>query len=267
MELISKISRGSRMDQIYIPKRRIGFSAGSFVVIRPLQESKPSAEKLFFYNVKQLEPAKLQMVDTLFQQIEKSVSGYDNIIITGSLLEKGFHFNDIDLVLVSSEKINKQEIEQLLADAIGTKVHLILIDNKTLIKGFSTDPLYQAMLSRCISRRRFVYNTENQVDYRILDLHLLKSKTLPENFDFVNGNTKYEMVRNAVSIALFLRKQRVSNGSINREIDMMFGREMSTRIKENIFADKKGFLGTYSKFIKGLSSQILEGISYGAKQE
>jgi len=37
MELIAKISKGSKMDQVYIPKNRIGFSAGSYVMMRNMQ--------------------------------------------------------------------------------------------------------------------------------------------------------------------------------------------------------------------------------------
>ena len=37
MELIGRISKGSKMDQIYIPKNRIGFSAGEYVLILPIK--------------------------------------------------------------------------------------------------------------------------------------------------------------------------------------------------------------------------------------
>ena len=59
MELIAKISKGSKMDQVYIPKNRIGFSAGSYVIIRPL-EGKKTVEKPYLYNIKSIEPVKLR---------------------------------------------------------------------------------------------------------------------------------------------------------------------------------------------------------------
>ena len=38
MEIIAKISKGSKMDQIYIPRNRESFPAGSFVIIKLLEE-------------------------------------------------------------------------------------------------------------------------------------------------------------------------------------------------------------------------------------
>ena len=50
MEIISRVSKGSKMDQIYIPKNRAGLTIGEYVVITPLsreikkQENGKSAE-------------------------------------------------------------------------------------------------------------------------------------------------------------------------------------------------------------------------------
>ena len=41
MEIIAKISRGSKMDQVYIPKNRGGFSIGSYVILKPIKIKKP----------------------------------------------------------------------------------------------------------------------------------------------------------------------------------------------------------------------------------
>lgn len=266
MELISKISKGSRMDQIYIPKNRLGFDIGSYVVVRSLQETEKITIKPFFYNINFLEPVKLGIVNEIFENIDKIVGNYDNTIITGSFLEKGFNFNDIDILLISENGLNKNYIGKLLENKIGIKVHIISINNKTLIKGLSSDPLYQTMLSKCVCRKRFVYRIKPKINYKILDLHLLKSKLLAENFDFLNGNEKYEMVRNAVSIALFVDNKEVSKDKVDEKIDRLFGKEMSKKIKENTITDKKDFLDKYKRFYKSLSSKILNRIN-GSKQK
>jgi len=46
MAIVAKISRGSKMDQIYIPKNRAGFSTGQYVLISPL-ESELKQKRLF----------------------------------------------------------------------------------------------------------------------------------------------------------------------------------------------------------------------------
>lgn len=256
------------MDQIYIPKRRIGFDVGSYVTIVPLQKTiEMGIEKPFFYNINFLEPIKIKIINEIFENIDKIIYKYDNIIITGSFLERGFNFNDIDILLITEDKINKIYLEKLLEGRIGIKVHVILMNNRTLIKGLSSDPLYQTMLSRCVARKRFVYRIKPKINYKILDLHLLKSKLLVENFDFLSGNEKYEMVRNAVSIALFIDNKEVSKDKVDETINKLFGKYMARKIKDNIVTDKKDFLDKYKKFYTGLFSKILDRIKNGSKQK
>lgn len=267
MELISKISKGSMMDQIYIPKNRIGFGIGSYVVVKPLQKIEETAIKPFFYNVGFLEPIKIRIIDEIFENINKVVSRYDNIIVTGSFLDEGFNFNDIDVLIISEDEFDKKYLEQSLENKLGIKVHIILMNNQTLIKGLSTDPLYQTMLSKCVARKRFVYRIKHKINYKILDLHLLKSKLLAENFDFLSGNEKYEMVRNTVSIALFIDNKEVSKDKVDETIDKLFGKGIGKKIKENVIIDKKDFLDKYKRFYNNLSSKILDRIENGSKQE
>jgi len=86
MELIAKISKGTKMDQIYIPKNRPGLSAGDYVIIKSLEVQKP-AENPYLYNIKSIEPVKLEIVNEIFGIIDKSLD-YANIIITGSFIEQ-----------------------------------------------------------------------------------------------------------------------------------------------------------------------------------
>ena len=189
MELISKISKGSKMDQIYIPKKRNGFVTGSYVIIQniktPIQTKKP-----YFYNIKSIEPIKIEVIKQIMQIINKTIS-CENIIITGSFLDKGFNFNDIDIILINKNNLNIKVIKEEIEKSTGIKTHIIQTTNKTLIKGLSTDPLYQMMLSKYITKKRFIYKIKNKIKYKILDLHLLKSKILIDNFDILNGNEKY----------------------------------------------------------------------------
>ncbi len=243
------------MDQIYIPKNRVGLSTGSYVVVKPLQKKKKFTRKPFFYNLKYLEPLKLKFVNEIFDVL--SDYKYRNIIITGSFLDKGFNFNDIDVLLITNDEVSG--VERILEKRIGVNVHITVIDNKSLIKGLNTDPLYQMMLSRCVSIRRFVYRIKNELNYKILDLHLLKSKLLIESFDHLTGREKYEMLRNMISIALFIEGKTVSKKSIDLIINKLFGKNTDKDIKNNIIDDKRRFLRRYSRFYKRLENTILNG--------
>jgi len=267
MELISKISKGSRMDQIYIPKNRQGFSLGSYVVIQPLLKKETPAENPFFYHTGNLETLKVKIIDEIFYTIEKNIESYENIIITGSFLERGFRFNDIDVLIISDECIIERDCKKILEEHIGITIHLIIIDNKSFINGLRTDPLYQAMVSKCVSKKRFVYNVRNEFKYKILDLHLLKSKALIDSFDILSGDEKYEMVRNAASIALFMDNKKISKENIDKFINTLFGKNMNKEIKENMIFDKQDFLRRYKSFHEALFKKILNGIKNESKQK
>ena len=260
MEIISRVSSGSKMDQIYIPKHRFGLEIGSYVIIKPLEKEKIE-EKPHFYNVYYIEPIKLDIIIKIIRIIDMHYV-YENIIFTGSFLEKGFNFNDIDIILIGNNKLDiKEEIEK----KIGIKTHIIFIDNKSLIKGLSTDPLYQMMLSKCIAKKRFIYNAKNKINYKILDLHLIKSKTLIDNFDILDGNDKYYLTRNLVSISIYIKGKKISKKIVDSEIKKKFNVN-DNDIKQNML-DKTKFIKIYKEIYNKTFYELMEFIKDGAEQK
>ncbi|MBI2106686.1 hypothetical protein HYT57_01765 [Candidatus Woesearchaeota archaeon] len=264
MEIIAKISRGSKMDQVYIPKNRSGFSIGSYVILKQIEIEKPE-EKPFFYNIREIEPIKLELIDQVMKIIDNEIENYENIIITGSFLESSFNFNDIDVVIVTSSKINQDLIKKNIEDITKISTHIIALDNNSLIKGLSIDPLYQMMLSKCVAKKRIIYKIKTEINYKLLDLHLLKSKTLMYNFDILNGNEKYYLVRNMIAIYLFLQHKKLNHDIINKEIKKLFGIDV-VKIKQNLL-DKKAFLHRYNKIYKDTFNKIMDTIDNGSKQK
>ncbi len=261
-ELISKISKGSRMDQIYIPKKRSDFPIGSYVLVKQLETEPKKEFKPFFYNIRYLEPIKVGIIKEIF----KSTANADNIIITGSFLDKGFKFNDIDIIMVTEKKQDIAHIKEALERKTGARIHFIKITSKALVKGFSIDPLYRVMLNRCVSKRRVICKPKNEIDYKLLDLHLLKSKTLIDNYDVLTGDQKYEMVRNLIAINRFINKKEVSKTGIDSAIDNAFGHDAVERLKSNTLS-KGGFLEKYKKIYNIARNNILEGIKNESKQK
>ena len=263
MEMISKISKGSKMDQIYIPKNRSGLSIGSYVVITPLETEKV-IEKPYFYNIKYIEPIKLEIINKIMKIIDE-LADNENIIITGSFLDKGFNFNDIDIILVGENKLNIKNIERVIENKIGIKIHFILLNNRALIGGLSTAPLYQMMLSKCISKKRFVYRVKHKIDYKILDLHLLKSKMLIDNFDILNGSEKYYLLRNMIAISLYLQNNKINKELVDNEIEQNFKGSIK-EIRENML-DKNKFLKKYKTIYKKIFNKIMKSAKNGSKQK
>ena len=262
MEIIAKISKGSRMDQVYIPKQRSGFPIGNYVIIKSIDKKEEERKKLNFYGLKSVEPIKIEIVERIIGIIDKSIEN-NNIIITGSFLEKGFDFNDIDILIIGSNKGKEEDIKKELMKYLGIEAHIIILDNKSLLNGLSNDPLYQTMLSRCVSKRKFILKRGRKINYKILDLHLLKSKVLIDNFDILNGNEKYDLVRNMTAIYLFLKEKKISVDLINKEIDKIFDAG-AEEIKQNII-NKKKFIKKYKKIYNVTFKKILEGIKNDSK--
>ena len=265
MEIIAKISKGTKMDQVYIPKNRVGFDIGNYVVIKPLQ-SKKKVETPYFYNIKYIEPLKLNIINEISSIINKTINSSENIIITGSFLEPGFNFNDIDVLLIKEDKINLKYLRKVIEDKLKIRIHIISLDNKTLMKGLSTDPLYQMMLSRCISKKRFIYKVKRDIDYKILDLHLLKSKTLIDNYDILNGKEKYYLIRNTIAISLFLKNKKIDNERVDKKILSTFNLKDVNDIKQNML-NKNIFLKKYKTVHKKTFNKIMAGIEHESKQK
>lgn len=264
MDTIAKVSKGSNMDQIYLPKTRRGFEVGSYVVIKPLETEK-TIENPYFYGVKTLEPVKLDIINKIFE-IVGNISTYNNIILTGSFLEIGFRFNDIDLTIVAENKIDVSAITRKIEQTTMIKPHIIVLNNLTLIKGIETDPLYLMMLSKCVAKRRFIYKKTRKLNYKLLDLHLLKSKTLIDNFDYLNGNEKYYLTRNLMAISLFLNDKEIIKISVDREIVKEFKLNKLSEITDNLL-NKESFLKLYKIKYNSTLKTILEGVKNDTKQE
>ncbi len=262
MEIIGKVSKGSKMDQIYIPKNRAGLAIGNYVVVKPLEEKK-RIEKLYFYGIKSVEPIKLGIIKDIMRIIEKNIESYGNLIVTGSFLDEGFHFNDLDLIFVAENEIKTSRVKEEIKEKTGIQAHILTLNNKSLVMGLEVDPLYQMMLSRCIVSNRFVFKAKHRVDYKLLDLHLLKSKTLIDNYNFLSGNEKYDLVRNMLAIWLYMNDKKINKEIVDREIKTSLGLNDVNELKQNM-VDKKIFLKKYKLMYDKTFAKILRGIESGA---
>lgn len=264
MELVGKISKGTKMDQIYISKQRTpGFEIGESVLIKPIKaiSGKESISR-YNYNIISIEPVKNIIINDIF----RSFLHFDNIIIGGSFLEKGIHFEDIDIILVSEKNINLGKIKDMLENKIGLKIHLICLNYRDLFIGYNSDPLFQTLLSRYISKERVIFKKNIKINYKLLDLYLLESKLLIDNFYFLSGREKYKLVRNLIGIKLFIESKNLSLIEVNKEIEKSFGKGIIVKIKDNML-EEKYFLIKYKKIYFELFNKIMDGIKKEGKNE
>lgn len=255
MELIAKISKGTKMDQIYIPKNRPSLSIGEYVKITPVQPQKE--ESYFIYHLKNIPPLKIELVKRIFKIIN-SIIAPSNIIITGSFLEKGFNFKDIDIILITE---TASKIEKKLEEKIKIPVHLITFNKKSFLEALKIDPLWRLMLTECISKKRLTPLPSKKINHKYLDAHLIKSKLLIDNFDYLSGKEKYKLTRNLIAIYLFIKNKKISKTNIEKEIRKKLDIEIED-LKNNLIA--KDFFRRYKNFYSKLEKELIEN---AAKQE
>ncbi|MBU2639455.1 MAG: hypothetical protein KKG75_01970 [Nanoarchaeota archaeon] len=252
MEIISKISKGSKMDQIYIPKNRTGLNIGSYVKIVQIEEEK-QVIKPYFYDIKEIEPVKLEIIDKIFKIIN-----YGAIIITGSFLEKGFNFKEIDILIITEDKIN---VEKKIKDEIKIDVHIVYMTEEEFKRALTIDPIWRLMLKRCISNKRLQPLPKTKPDFRYLDIQIIKSNQLIGNFNYLNGKEKYKLTRNLMAIYLFLKSKNLSKKKIDEEIEKKFKIDIED-LRDNIVS--KDFLRRYKNFYSKFENEIIKN---AAKQK
>lgn len=262
MEIIGKISKGTKMDQVYISKERVpGFEVGETVLIKPLQKTEiMHRASVFYYNVKTIEPVKNIIVKEIFRNFEY----IDNIIITGSFLESGFGFNDIDIILITENKLDLSKIIAYIKTNLGLNAHIISMNYKSLLKGLSIDPLFHLMFNKFISKERIIFKKNKRINYKVLDLYLIKSKILIDNYSILTGKEKYKLTRNLFAIMLFLDNQKITLESVNSQIKQYFGKDAIKRINENMM-EKKVFLKGYRKVYDKTFNKIMTGVKNESK--
>ena len=113
------------------------------------------------------------------------------------------------------------------------------------------------------AKKRFVYKTKHKIDYKILDLHLLKSKLLINNFDMLNGNEKYHLIRNIIAISLYLQEKNVNKEKVDSEIKKQFDFDIE-EIKQNVL-EKNNFLKKYKAIYNKTFNKIMKGIKNDTK--
>ncbi len=256
--LVSKISKGTVMDQIYVPKVRApGFERGAIVAITPLQSK--AVTGIYCHQVQRLEPIKKIIVDEIFNYFEHA----DNVLVAGSFLEEGFGFEDVDAVVLTEKSVDNAAIKTHFKAALGIDIHVICLPLKELLKGLGSDPLFKMLLSRFVAKKRIILPKKRTIKHKLLDLQLLESKALIDSFDFLNGRDKYKLVRNAVAIACFLDNKSLTASLVDNEIERYFGEASVISIKENTVDAE--FLLRYKLFHKRLLKRILEGVKNGPK--
>lgn len=259
--IIKKISKGARFNQIYLQKNEgIGFEPGKSVVISPLENIIVKEPSIFEYNVK-LGSLKKEIIKLVFRIIDDN-GYYDNILITGSFLDEGFTFEDIDIVIINPRNIQKDRLKDSIKESTGIEPHLIVIDSESFNRGIKRDPLFRLMVDRYVSAKRTIFKKDRELNYKLLDIYLLRNKNLIDGYDLFSIKQRKKLLRDLISIKLFSENKEVTLKSIEREINALFGKDMI----ENLFyygnnEEKHKFIVKFKREFNKLENRILKNVS------
>ena len=232
-KFIHKISKGSRFNQIYIPKEMNSvFEIGDIVEIKLL-----SKKESFYYskNLKKLSNYKENFVKEIFS----SLAGFSDIrqvFIVGSFLTNKIDYNDLDVLLITDKNI-ETKIYNLLIEKFNIKFHVITIPAHRFEYLIYSCPLTRSMLSYFVSNKEFNLPEEIKIDKN----HIRYLLMTPEDLLKVNPGSRayYDSIRRLITIENFLENKPIDILEISSHLTKIIGETLFFLIKSNEIIEKE----------------------------
>ncbi len=227
------VSKGSRFNQIYIP---IGmesqFEAGDEVEVRLL---KKNIELYYSPGLKRLSEFKESLIKGVFSFLG-GLKGISGIFIVGSFLTKKADYRDIDILLITEERIKEAEVYNKLTDKFNLKFHILPIDAERLEDLLATCPLTRAMLNAYISNKKVNLERKKIIDRKHLEFLLM----MPEDLLDIRLGSRvfFDNLRRLITIQHFLDDKSLKISEINSELKGLLGERLFSRMENNDEADE-----------------------------
>ena len=220
------ISRGSRYNQIYIPKEMSStFQVGDIVEIKLIEKK---SQLYYSKNLSKLGEFKERLIREIFSFLSTNKE-IKQIFMFGSFLTKDVDYKDIDIILVSEKEIEEQ-VYNALIKKFSLKFHIISIPEKGLEESLKFSPMTRSMLYYFVSNKPFTVSKEIKVEKN----HLLYLLMLPEDVLNIDIGTKmlYSSLRRLVTMGAFLENKEIAPDKIDNELIKDLGEFILDRIKE-----------------------------------
>lgn len=240
IQFIHKISKGSKFNQIYIPKEmEADFEVGDSVEVKLLKKK----EKLYYsQNLKKLSDFKEKLIKEVFSILNK-FNEINQIFIAGSFLTQKIDYNDIDLIVVINKNKNEKLEENIyneLIEKINLKFHIIAIQEDKLHFLEKNCPLTKSMFYYYISNKEFNPSAERNIDKNHIKFLLM----MPEDLLEINIGSKkfYDNIRRLITIKRFLEDKELNPKKINNELELILnkiGTDVISILKNNEQIDEK----------------------------
>jgi len=196
-----KVSKGSKFNQIYIPKEmeRI-VEVGDLVQIKLLEKHK----ELYYKNQKKLPDFKEYLIKNIFSDLQR-FNEIKTIFVVGSFLYETI-YNDIDIIIIidKEKKVSEKNIENLLIKTFNQKFHVLLFSEEKLRTLIEKDPLTRIMFNNYISNKKIDFDYKKKIDEK----HIMFLLMMPEDLLELRLPSKifYNNLRRLITIEEFFKK-------------------------------------------------------------
>lgn len=252
-----KVSKGSKFNQIYIPKEMGDIvEVGDIVQVRLLEKHK----ELYYKNQKKLPDFKEYLIKKVFSDLQK-FKEIKTILVVGSFLYETI-YNDIDIILIADkeEKVSEKNLENLLIKTFNQKFHVLLFNEKKLRDLIEKDPITRVMLNNYISNKKIDFNYKTKIDKK----HILFLLMMPEDLLELSMPSKivYNNLRRLIAIEEFLRNKNLEREDLLNKIKKEINIKLLDKIKNNeeVNNEEMSILREFiKKKIKNIKKMIKNG--------
>ena len=230
MKFIHRISKGSRFNQIYVPKEvESEFEVGDIVEVRLMKKK----QNLYYSsNLPKLSEFKKKLIKDVFYLLSQ-FKEIKQIFIFGSFLTQKIEYNDIDILILTEKDDEKFEknIYNKLTEEFNLKFHVICIEKDKLRELLKINPLIRSMFYYYVSNKKFELPKETSIDEKHIRFLLM----MPEDLLEIRLNSKvfYDNLRRLISIEHFLENKDENPNKVNDELKELLGETLLSDMRAN----------------------------------
>ena len=252
------VSKGSRFNQIYVPRNMENLiEVGDEVEVKLIKK----CARLHYSNAEKLSEFKESLLKEIFSYLDE-IADTSYIFAVGSFLTEKISYNDIDIVLIAPEAISEKTVYDKLTDKFNLKFHIISIEEKGFERLLKICPLTRAMFSRFVSNKPLAVPMEKLVDNKHLQFLLMMPQDLLDIK--LSSRAFFDNIRRLVTIERFLIDKDLDMISINKELKDMINLPLYYKIKNNDGIED-ATIDFLRKIIKAKLAIILKHLKNGKK--